>query len=546
MNAEYAIQRFGQLKSRRGNWESQWEEAAKRVIPEHSGSFNGNSHYNLNGSAGQKKTQDAYDSTAILACARFASVMESIATPQNAYWHSLAHPDKQLMADRSVRKWFQDLTHALFAARYAPNANFIGNVQQFYMGLGAYGNGILFIDEHESGTGLRYRNIHLGEAYFVTNHAGRVDTMYRCFRLTARQIVEMFEDVPESVRNKAQNPKQKDEEMEILHVVEPRRDRNPERKDAMGMPYASCYFLTQEKHKLHEGGYRSFPYAVGRYQQAPNEEYGRGPAQMVLPSIKVVNQEKKDILTQAQRVVNPVLLAHDDGNLGSFTMRGGKLNTGGISAEGRRLIDVLPTGNLAVGFEMMEMEQKVINDAFLITLFQILVETPQMTATEVLERAREKGMLIAPTAGRLQNDTFGQMIFRELEILGRQGKLPPPPGVLMDGRPMKFHIEFNSPMSRMREAEQAAGFFRALQQALEVVNVTQDPSILDHFDFEAAMPAIQRIQGAPVEWTRAMDQIEEIRAQRQQAQQQQQMVEAMPAMTGLAKVAQGPKENQIP
>jgi hypothetical protein len=37
-----------------------------------------------------------------------------------------------------------------------------------------------------------------------------------------------------------------------------------------------------------------------------------------------------------------------------------------------------------------------INDTFLITLFQIMVDNPRMTATEVMEKAQEKSMLLTP------------------------------------------------------------------------------------------------------------------------------------------------------
>ena len=40
-----------------------------------------------------------------------------------------------------------------------------------------------------------------------------------------------------------------------------------------------------------------------------------------------------------------------------------------------------------------------------------------MTATEVLERAREKGALLAPTMGRQQSEALGPMIEREIDIL---------------------------------------------------------------------------------------------------------------------------------
>jgi len=539
-DVRHYIQRGAQLRSKRGNWETQWEESARRVIPEHSGSFFSRQTHNLNGSEGQKKTQDAYDSTAIIANQRFSAVIESLITPQNSFWAHLRPADKMLKNNRQARKFYEEFNEALFRYRYRPVANFVGNSQQSYASIGAYGNGILFVDQPDDSPGLRYKNIHLGEIYFVPNHAGVIDTAYRFFRMSVNQMVEKFANVPESVRSKNANPSQMEEELEIMHIVEPRRDYDPNRMDHVGMRFKSCYVFVPEQVKLQEGGFRTFPYPIARYTQAPNEIYGRGPTQMVLPSIKVINQEKKDTLIQGQRTLSPVLLSHDDGNLGGFSMKSGALNAGGLNKDGKRMVDTLPTGNLAAGFELMEMEAKTINDAFLITLFQILLDSPQMTATEVLERAREKGMLVAPTAGRLQAEFLGRLIEREVDLLAQQGLVPELPPILQDPEAMLYTIEYNSPMSRMREAEKASGFMRSLSMTLEHVQATGDASPLDWFDFDVAVPAIQQINGAPVEWTRAEEAVEEIRAGRAEKEAQQQAIDALPAVAGMAKSGAAP------
>ncbi|STU67291.1 Bacteriophage head to tail connecting protein [Klebsiella pneumoniae subsp. ozaenae] len=56
---------------------------------------------------------------------------------------------------------------------------------------------------------------------------------------------------------------------------------------------------------------------------------------------------------------------------------------------------------------LAEQKRQTINDGFFITLFQILVDNPQMTATEAMLRAQEKGQLLAPTAGRIQAEFLG-------------------------------------------------------------------------------------------------------------------------------------------
>lgn len=535
LDVQFHIQRLANLRQERSNWDIQWEEAAARVMPAHVNSFTGRGM--SVGAGGEKNTELQFDASTSFAAQRFSSVIESLVTPQGSIWHLLKVLDKTLKRNRQVRAFFDDLSETLYNYRYRPIANFVGNSQQAYLGLGVYGNGIVYVDKPEDSKGLRYRNMHLGETYFAENHAGIVDTVCRAYRLTARQIVQKWGNAaPEGIREKAKNPQQAEQKSEILHCVYPRKDYDPERLDGKGRPFASVYIHVETKTPMEEDGYFTFPYAITRYTQAPGEVYGRGPAQWVLPAIKTLNEQKKTILKQGHREVDPVLLAYDDGKLANATLKAGRMVAGGMSKDGRPLIGRLPGGNLAVGDKMMDMEKSLINDAFLLNLFQILLETPQMTATEVLERAREKGMLLAPTAGRIQAEFLGPMIEREIDLLARQGLMPRMPQILIDAS-IEYKIEYDNPMSRMARSEKAAGFLRALGQAAEYTKMTGDPDPLDHFDFDAAMPEILDIHGAPIAWTRSLEAIEERRAGRAQAAEQQQMVDAAPAMAALAKTA---------
>ena len=533
---QFHLQRLGTLRSDRFYWDDQWEEAAARVLVADKDKFLSRQSA-LVGGGGRKNTELMFDSTAAFAAQRFSSVIESLATPQNSIWHRMKAIDPVLRRNRAARLFFDELSDVLFQYRYRPVANFVGNSQQVYLSLGVYGNGILYIDQPDETKGLRYRNVHLAEAYFVENHARIVDTVYRVELMTARQIVQMKGwDVPQDVADKAKNAQQSEEKFEVLHCVYPRTDRDPQRKDAKGMKFASLYILVAKKHQLSEGGYNSFPYAVTRYTQSSGEVYGRGPAQWALPAIKTLNEQKKTVLKQGHRIVDPVLLSHDDGSLGTFSLKAGAMNPGGVNKDGKALVHVLPTGNIAVGDKMMEMERAIINDAFLITLFQILIDTPQMTATEVLQRAQEKGMLLAPTAGRMQAEFLGQLIEREIDLLARQGLLPRIPPILLEAE-AEYRIEYDSPMARMQRAEKAAGFNRALSNASEYAKMTGDMEALDWFNFDTAMPEILDINGAPVAWTRTAEEVAEKRASRAEAMQAQQAVDAAPAMASVAKTA---------
>jgi hypothetical protein len=258
---------------------------------------------------------------------------------------------------------------------------------------------------------------------------------------------------------------------------------------------------------------------------------------MALPSIKVLNEQKKTMLKQGHRVVDPVLLTHDDGIIDTFSLTPGAINAGGVNASGQRLVHELPTGNLAAGQELMDMERTVINDAFLVSLFQILVESPAMTATEVLERAREKGALLSPTMGRQQSEMLGPMIEREVDLLMRQEMFPPLPPALIEAEG-EFEIEYDSPLTRSQRAEEAAGWLRTLEAAIAYSNTTQDLSALDHFNVDVIYPALAEINAVPTSWMNSAEAVQAAREQRAQQSEMQQMVEAAPAAAGVMKALQ--------
>ena len=527
------IKRYDQLESERGTWESHWTEIADRVLPRYANTMQTPSSEITKG---EKRTAKMIDSTAALGLERFAAAMESMLTPRNQKWHRLRANNPELMKDHDVKMWFEDSTNRLFKHRYSPRANYSSQQHEVYMGLGAFGTGIMFVDSHDLG-GLSYSAMELREVLFDMSHHGLVDTSYRKYSLTARQMqqrvdVGRWDSLPDEVSKSLKD--HPDKKFEIIHCVRPRIEIERGRMDAKSKQYASYYIAVQGRHVLSEGGYDTFPYQVSRYVTGPGEKYGRSPAMLALPAIKVLNEQKKIMLKQGHRVVDPVLLTHDDGILDNFSLKPGAMNPGGISADGRRLVDVLPTGNLSAGQELMDMERQVINDAFLVSLFQILVESPAMTATEVLERAREKGALLSPTMGRQQSEMLGPMIERELDLLGKQGLLMPLPPLLAEAEG-EFDIEYDSPLSRSQRSEEAAGWLRTLEAAIAYANTTQDLSVLDQFDTDRIYNQLAEINAVPPSWMRAPETVAQIRQDRAQAQQTQQMIEAAPAAAGVIK-----------
>jgi hypothetical protein len=521
------IRRHEALKSARGNWNTMWQEIADRILPRQA-------EFVAKRSAGEKRTERQFDSTAPLALERFAAAMASMLTPSTQMWHRLRVLDDDLNEDHAVRVYLDEVNKTLFRARYRPASNFSSQLSEVYMSLGAFGTGAILVDEFP-GLGLVYKAIHLAEIYVAENAAGRIDTVHREYEYTARQIAQRFgtENLPDKI--KAALERQDDQsKYTLIHCVKPNEDRITGRMDYRGRPIASYDILLEGNVLLRESGYRTMPYAVSRYVTSAREVYGRGPAATVLPDIKMVNEMEKTTIRMGHRAVDPPLLLQSDGALTSFQATPGALNWGGMDDSGNPAVRPLETGgNLPFAFEMIDAKRKVIQDAFLVTLFQILIESPSMTATEALLRAQEKGALLAPTMGRQQTELLGPIIERELDILGRAGQLPeevPEALIELGGQ---VDVEYTSPLARLQRSEDGVAILRTIEAITPIAQV--DPSVLDNLDPDAIVRELAEINGAPSKILRDKKMVEQVRAQRSEQADATQLLEAAPVAANAAK-----------
>jgi hypothetical protein len=528
------LREFSQYQLWRNVFAGQWEECANLILPTSRNTF---FFTNFNG-PGQKKTDRQIDATGALALHRFCAIVDSLVTPVNSYWHGL-ESDDYVMKDRASRLWLENTTRRLFKARYARTANFTGQNYSNWQSLGAFGNATMFIDRFDNrwaggSQGLRYKAVPLGETFYGENHQGLVDRIIRWFKLTAYQCFQKFGHVPatlaEAIKNDSQYP------YNFLHCVKPREldEYDPQRFDAKGLPFCSYYVSVEGMCLMQpEGGYREFPYAVSRYDQTPNEVYGRGPAQIVLPALKTLNAQKATFLKQGHRAADPVLLVADDGVIGA-SLRPGALVKGGVNADGKPLVHTLPVGNIEISEKMMAEERGIIDDVNMVSIFKALVEHPEMTATQVIQLVNERGMLVAPTIGRQHNEYVGGMVPRELGLMSEMRMLDPMPPRLREAMG-HYQVKDTSPLAEMRNAGKAAGFMRSVESTRELVNITGDPSLLDPYNFDKATPAIAAINGVPEEWMDDEKGIAVKRKNRAQQQQRQQEIQAAPAEAAMIK-----------
>jgi hypothetical protein len=449
-----------------------------------------------------------------------------------------------------VREFFDTLTNLLFKYRYNPHSRFKISTSEMYGSLGVYGNGPVFIGERKPKTsyrvpGIKYVSFPLRDTFVLTDDDGNVSHLFRRFFLNARMFKTKFpnEKMPPQIEQASKlGDKSENKYFEFVHYVAPRDEAvfDPQALDNRRFPYAAVYVCVEEKCIVgEESGYRSMPYKMPRTSTISGDPYGYSPAVQALASMGTASAIKKTIIKQGQRAVDPALLAADDMVMnGAVDLRPGAVNPGGVSRDGRALVQPVPMGDFRIGDALLQDERRDIEDSFFVTLFQILTETPEMTATEVMERVAEKAALLAPTMGRLQSEFGGPAIERELDVLDEIGVLDqvevPPELVEAKG---EYEIIYTSPMAQSMYAEEVSGFMRATEYAMGVAGATGDPSALDHFNFDAALPEISSYMAVPARWLNEAENIAEARQQRQQQQQQAQAMQNAAGLASAAKVA---------
>lgn len=503
------IDRLGKLKQIRSPWENTWQDCTDFVNPRRG-------DFNAQRSQGDRTRFDkVYDSTAPLANEQLAAGLHGYLTAPSETWFTLILEKMREEEDEQTQMWLQGVVDMMFREVFhSPNSNFGSMIHELYLDLGSYGTGVLYVED-KPGRPINFRTYHLAECYIAENAEGAVDTLYRQYKHSGRQLVQMYKDkLPEKfIENVYKDPHK---EYTCIHAVEPRDTFNPDSKLAKNMPWMSAYILEEEKLVLNVGGFNEFPYMVPRWTKTAGEVYGRSPAMTAMPDIKMINEMSKTVIKAAQKATDPPLLVPDDGFMLPLRTIPGGLNyyRSGTQDKVMPLIEgVRPD----IGLEFIDSRRTHVLKTFHVDWMQMR-EGPSMTATEVLQRQEERMRLMGPMVGRLQFELLGPMIDRVFNIMARRKMLPPPPPAI-EGRNMR--IDYVSPVARAQKTQQLFSFTRLLESLVPLGNIK--PEVFDNIDADGTVRWAAKLLDAPLETLLSVEKLQAMRQQR--SEQQAEMAE---------------------
>jgi hypothetical protein len=531
---EQYLQRFENLKEIRQRMDAICLDVAEYVCPSR-GRFPGDDPKpdRQHGRRGSK----IIDSTA-QDCHEIASNgLHSGLTPPSRPWFKLAFSSDVLNTLGSgTRKWLDHLADTVRSA--LRKSNFYQVIHMSYAEIVAFSNSCIRMDSGKGG--LRFRCETWGTYWIAVDENGTVDTLYREEELSARQILRRWGE-SEKWRNVVEAHKRNPyQTYRVLHVVQPRKDRDVEKIDKKNKPWESVWILLDgERAILEESGFDSFRFAVGRWTVSGCDWYGDdAPGCKKLPDIKQLQDMEETTTVASHRGADPPLVAPS-----GMAKRVIRKSPGGItyldSASNHEALRPL----YQVNFDLAHAENKsesirtrirkgFYNDLFL-AITALEQQVGNVTATQIIQMQQEKLLQLGPFIERQEAEVLDKLLeWVVLEIVTNPERydLEPPPGNidLLD-----YRIEYVSLLAMAQQVSAVKALDEMVQTAGAWASVF--PGVLDNVDADEAYRARGLMTGAPAVMFRDQDVVAQLRKQRAEQQQQQAQAEQLQALAKSAK-----------
>jgi hypothetical protein len=534
--AKDLIGRYRTLKGARSQFDSQWEDLARVMLPQRMG-------FVSDTVPGERRTDDLFDGTPMQAARGLANATGGFLRPDGQKFFFIKTVDDRVGQSDEAKEWLAAAEDRMIEEMLKPKARFRQATGEVDLDLVVLGTGIIYTGERAAKDGLLFQSLHLKSAVPFFSDEGDAEGMFRerCFKV--RQLVKRFgeEALSEGVRRKIVE-KKLDDDVIMLHCVVPRAEGRADALLAKNLPFASIWIELAASNEVEVGGFHEFPFAVPRWDTSSGETYGRSPGMIALPDADTLQAMGATILIAGQRAADPPLLVPDDGFFdGANSFPGGLTyyNADLAKQMGKIPVGPLETGaNLPITRDMQNDERQQVFAAFFKNVLNLPVEGPQMTAEEVRARKEEFIREIGPVFGRLESDYTAPIVERTFSVMLRAGALPPIPQVLA-GQGIRF--EYESPVKKIRQQVEAAAARLWVQDQINIAKATQDPSHLDIVDWDEYSRFTADAGSVPHTIVVGKDKVQEKRQARAQEQAQQaRMAQASQAVDLAARAADVP------
>ena len=457
---EHLLARYRDLELERSSWDAHWRDIAEFQQPRLSRFFAEDAN------RGDKRHRNIIDNTALLASRTLAAGMMSGMTSPARPWfrYGLGAHMRDVASRPKVKAWLHkttELVRAIFAS-----SNTYNTLHGMYEEIGLFATtASVLLPDYENV--IHHYPMTIGEYVMATDDKGAVTTLGRKVQMTVGQMVKRFgKDACSPTTRILRDQHKFDAKVLVYHIIEPREQYDPKRKDGKNRKFASVYFEPGRDdwdNFLRESGYDEFPAITGRWAVTGNDVYGsRAPGMETLGDVKQLQHQQ---LRKGQAIdyqVNPPLVV-PTAYKGSPRDRlpGGTLFADVTTANGiRSAFEVqLDLGHLRE--DIIDIRDRIrsgwYNDLFL--MLASMDPNSKMTATEVAERHEEKLLMLGPVLERMHYETLSRKLDLTFSYCAQADLLPEPPEEIQG---QQLQIEFISVLAQAQRAVAASSADRLL------------------------------------------------------------------------------------
>lgn len=434
----------GQLKSARSSYDKHWELIEQYIAPRRT-RFQGSEKGDGSRRNGKLINSSPTRSRRILG----SGMMAGITSPARP-WFRLTTSDPGLAELTSVRYWLDWCEQRIRTG--LSKSNFYNCLASFYPDIGSFATQVLWIEPDPEDV-ISCELLPVGR-FCLDSDGRRISVITTESRRSAQELMTLFGDRCSTRVKDAYRKADYTAQFDILHILEPNRERDPRKLDASGKLWTSKWLELDNQHAggfLREAGYETFPACPTRWEVTGEDVYGGNCPGMAslgdLMHLQELERRKNALIDKSS---SPPMNA--PAGLQRASLLAGDVNyhdapAGGI--EFKPALTIHPTTIQQVREEIGVVQQRI-DQAFYADLFLLLSESDrrQVTATEIAAKQEERLLQIGPVLESLHKELLRPAIARVFEILARAGQIPEPPPELDLGN---VRIEYISIMAQAQK-----------------------------------------------------------------------------------------------
>lgn len=515
---ERLTKQLGQLETERNSFEPHWRDLSDFINPR------GSRFLTSDVNRGDRRNTKIVDPTASMANRTLSSGMMSGITSPARPWFRLATPDPAMMNYGPVKQWLEVVQNRM--NDMFNKSNLYQSLPIMYSSLGTYGTAAMAVLEDNEDI-IRTYPFPLGSFYIANSPRLSVDTAYRKFSMTVRQLVMEFgiDKVSSSVKGMWESGTY-EKWIDVVHAVYPNMDRDTGKLDAKNKRVKSVYYEEggDSDKVLRESGFDDFPILAPRWEVNGEDVYGSScPGMLALGEVKALQLEQRRKSQLIDKATNPPMVGPSSLKNQRVSLLPGDITyIDQMSSQDGFKPAYLVNPNTADLLADIQDTRSIINSSYFVDLFMMLqnVNTRSMPVEAVIEMKEEKLLMLGPVLERLNDEFLDPLIDRAFSIMVSKNLLPQPPDV-MQGMPLR--IEYISVMAQAQKSiglgslERFVGFVGGLAQS--------KPEALDKINVDQAIDSYAEMSGVSPTVVVPEEDVQKIREDRQQQIQQQQAMQ---------------------